>query len=196
MKVQLASRYRATAFAAGLCALAVVGHARADDSPEDGESEKEELVVRKVHLDRDDDSEEKVVIVKKKGHRKAPEVGDDPEVIEEYLDDLKEQRRDLRAQLKEANRDGDADLADQLKEELRELDKLEKEEQGRLTTSNRGLVAGGAVLVAAGGVSLIASIAFLLVAENQRGVSGYDAGGWSCLALGIGGIAGGSPMIA
>ncbi|NUP09087.1 MAG: hypothetical protein HOW73_23800, partial [Polyangiaceae bacterium] len=29
-----------------------------------------------------------------------------------------------------------------------------------------------------------------------RGVSGYDAGGWSCLALGIGGIAGGSPMIA
>ncbi|NUP11543.1 MAG: hypothetical protein HOW73_36320 [Polyangiaceae bacterium] len=187
----------------------------------DDEPEKEQIVKRrrvygshdtdeksddKVEVEGDakigGDAEEKVVVVKKKKKRtraEAPEVGDPPEEIDNYLQGLKEEIGDLKDRMKEARRNGDADEAIAIREELNERDRFYKDEQDRLTSRNTGLIAGGATLSALGGVSIVASLV-LVIGYGLSAVDGnaddeYGWGSLACLGGGVALLGGGGAMI-
>ncbi len=131
--------------------------------------------------------------------QRAPDV-DAPEVeIDAYLRRLSKELREAQADLRAARREDDADEVMRLDNEVRDRKELLADERDRLTTTQPGLVAGGAVLTVLGGVSLVASLA-LLIGWPISGVEGEinDTYGWASLGCLIGGTVGlsaGIPMI-
>jgi hypothetical protein len=136
---------------------------------------------------------------KKAASERPPEV-DAPEVeIDAYLRRLSKELREAQADLRAARREDDADEVMRLDNEVRDRKELLADERDRLTTTQPGLVAGGAVLTVLGGVSLVASLA-LLIGWPISGVEGEinDTYGWASLGCLIGGTVGlsaGIPMI-
>lgn len=151
-----------------------------------------------------DEEEEEAPAPKKKKKRQsdasfAPGPESSEAEIDAYLRELNADVRDTQADLKDAKRADDADEVDRLERELRDRKELLRDEKDRLTTTQPGLVAGGAVLTALGGVSLVSSLV-LLVVWPLSGVDGHfdDEYGWGALGCLLGGAAGlgaGIPMI-
>ena len=125
---------------------------------------------------------------------KRPAVGDDPVEITMYLQELDDRAKDLKEQLKDARREQDWDRAAGLEAEYVEARQLYKKESGRLTSTDRGLVAGGATLVGIGGVSLLTSLGLALAFAGTDD----EAFGWAALATlggGVIGVSAGGPML-
>ncbi len=195
---------------AGLAAaLAVSSPAHAEDAPKPKKGltvtvEDNDVVAAEEAEAAASQKEEEPAPKKKRKKRKeavqdAP--GDDASEaeIDAYLRELNSDVRDTAADLKAARRADDADEVDRLDRELRDKKELLRDEKDRLTTTEPGLVAGGAVLTAFGGIALVTSLV-LLITWPLTAVDGHvnDEYGWGSLGCVIGGTVGlsaGIPMI-
>lgn len=159
---------------------------------DDDEDEEEEVIV----VERAPKKKKKVVVVVNEDGTPAsrPRVGDDPSEIKAYMASLKSDIRSLKRELKDARRSGED--ADQIRAELVAANDLYKSERGRLMTTRPGFIAGGAVLVAAGGGALIGSIVLACIAANETRNDGYVAGALGLMAGGLLAIGGGIPLLA
>lgn len=150
--------------------------------------------------------EKVVVVVVKKGEQDSgvPAIGADPAEIEAYLRGLQDQFLAARDQFETARSSGtDAD-EDAAKERMKSAQRKFKAERDRLTTREDGLIAGGAVILSAGGISILTSLGFAIAYL----VSGIDTNGtynpderygnvaWGTLIGGVVGLGVGIPMLA
>jgi len=179
-----------------LAALAAMApEARAGEDDEADEQPKRRGLIVTV-----DDTEDETAIPKKKGGgQAAPEEGAPESEINAYLRALNKDIRDTKADLKAAQRAGDADEALRLKDELREKKILLSDEESRLTTRDPALTAVGGTLTALGSLSLVSSVVLLFVWAGTS-IDGYpdDAYGWGALGTlggGVLGLSAGIPMI-
>jgi hypothetical protein len=129
----------------------------------------------------------------------APAEGASEAEIFAYIRALKKDVRDAQRELKEAKRDGDSAEVARLTDELRDKKLTLSDEESRLTTSDPGLVAGGAVLTGLGGVSLLSGLVLLFVwpltAIDGHVNDEYGYAALGCAAGGVVGLGAGIPMI-
>lgn len=200
-------------FNATLCitfagALAAPSAALADDDEDKPKKklivtvEDNDVVAAEEEAAAREDVEEEPAPKKKKKKRvdaDAPDLNSSEAEIDAYLRELDRDVRDTAADLKAAKRSDDGDEVMRLESELRYRKALLSDEKDRLTETNPGLVAGGAVLTGLGGVSLVSSLV-LLVVWPLTGVDGhfddeYGYGALGCLIGGTVGLSAGIPMI-
>lgn len=187
----------ATVAVLGGSILLVPSSARGDDDEDDAPRKKRRMIVTVEDNDAEGDAEEAEDAPKKK--RRAPEVGDPPEEIREYIAKLDAKVRALKAKLKSAKRSGDADRILELESDLAEAKARYESERDRLTERNVGMIAGGATLVGLGSASFVASLV-LVIGWGLSAIDGNpeDEYGWAslgCLAGGVVGVAAGTPIL-
>lgn len=184
----------------GLGALALVAvstSAHADD-------EDDEVIIRGKGSTSTKKKKKVVVVYEGDGNAPeslpAPQVGDPDYEIDAYLRSLGDRVRYFKDKQKQAKRAGDFDEFDALTSTVAKEKSFEASEKDRLTTTEPGLVAGGAVLLGVGSLSLLGAIITLA----GWGISALDGNsddewGWAslgCLLGGVVGIGAGAPMLA
>ncbi len=190
--------------------LAVALPAYAEDAPEKPKKglvvtveDNDVVAAEEARAAAEEDEEVEAPAPKKKKRKQQVSDAPGPDAseaeIDAYLRELNSDVRNTQADLKDAKRADDADAVYELERELRDQKDLLRDEKDRLTTTQPGLVAGGAVLTALGGVSLVSSLVLLIV-WPLTGVDGHfdDEYGWGSLGCLLGGAAGlgaGIPMI-
>ncbi len=182
-------RRAAFVFAAGL-ALAATPAAHADE-----EAPKKKKLIVTV----DDNEDTTTVVKKKKAATATPEPGASEAEIIAYIRELRKDVRSTQAELNAARASDDADSVLRLREELKEKKQFLKEEESRLYSKDSGLIAGGAVLTALGGISLVSSFVLVIVwpltAIDGNIEDEYGWGALGCLGGGVLGLSAGIPMI-
>lgn len=130
-----------------------------------------------------------------------PAVGSLPDgEVFAYLEQVRSRIDTLKLKIKETRAADYDDTA--LQEQLRAANDYYKLERGRLTTTDTGMVAGGATLVGIGGVSLVASLFLALAYGLSGGIFGgskddeLGTAALVTLGVGIGGLGVGVPLLA
>lgn len=115
------------------------------------------------------------------------------EQVRSRIDAIKLKIRDVRA----SDYDDTA-----LQEELRAANEYYKAERARLTTTDGGMIAGGATLTAIGSLSLVSSLFLALAYGLSGGIfggskdDGLGTAALVTLGVGVAGLAGGIPLLA